>query len=117
MAAGAVPDPALGMASRPQHGVAVWSSASWLAAAVAWLDERLAAAGIGRTGAVERARGWIVLPDGGPSLGERREGPELVAALVAALDGPVAAWCERLGRSPVPDGRRRTRRSRASRIG
>jgi Phosphotransferase enzyme family len=31
------------------------------------------------------ARGWIILPDGGPSLGERKSGAELVDALVPAL--------------------------------
>ena len=30
-------------------------------------------------------RGWVLLPDGGPSLGERLDGPPLVAALEAAL--------------------------------
>jgi hypothetical protein len=122
-----------------EHGVAVWSSAGWRAQAVAWLDERLAAAGMKRTGDVEQphlrpwstvlraptsagpvwlkaagpgarfeaglaellartvpdhvlapigvdaGRGWIVLPDGGRSLGERTEGAELVEGLVAAL--------------------------------
>jgi hypothetical protein len=31
------------------------------------------------------ARGWILLPDGGPSLGERKAGTDLVEALIAAL--------------------------------
>jgi Phosphotransferase enzyme family len=117
--------------------VATWSSPRWRAAAVAWLDERLAAAGIERTGEVEQthlrpwatvlraptargpvwlkaagpgtafeaglyevlarvapgdvlapvavdaARGWMLLPDGGASLGDRRAGTDaLVAALV-----------------------------------
>ena len=35
--------------------------------------------------AVDVARGWIVLPDGGPPLAERLEGSELVDALVIAL--------------------------------
>jgi hypothetical protein len=35
-------------------GVAVWSSAEWLHAAVAWLDARLADAGIERTGEVDQ---------------------------------------------------------------
>ena len=42
---------------------AAWSSASWLAEATAWLDERLAAAGLERTGAVEqpRLRPWATV--------------------------------------------------------
>lgn len=41
-------------------GTAVWSSPGWQAAALAWLDERLAAAGITRTGAAEHphVRAW-----------------------------------------------------------
>jgi Phosphotransferase enzyme family len=35
--------------------------------------------------AVEFARGWIVLPDGGPPLADRLDGSELVDALVVAL--------------------------------
>ena len=35
--------------------------------------------------ATEPARGWILLPDGGPSLGERKSGTAMVDALVAAL--------------------------------
>jgi hypothetical protein len=120
-------------------GVAVWSSAEWKAEAVAWLDARLAGAGIERTGeadqphlrpwatvlsaptsagrvwfkaagpgtafevglyellhrlapdyvlsplATDTARGWLVLPDGGPPLGERLAGPALVDAMEAAL--------------------------------
>jgi hypothetical protein len=120
-------------------GTEVWSSAWWRELAVSWLDERLAAAGVQRTGQVEQphlrpwatalkaptshgpvwlkaagpttafevglyqllqrvapdhvltpiaadtTRGWIVLPDGGPSLGDRLTGTDLVAALVAAL--------------------------------
>jgi hypothetical protein len=121
------------------HGVAVWSSAAWREEAVAWIDERLALAGLERTGPVEqphlrpwatalmaptsagpvwlkaagpgtafeaglyellvravpdhvltplatdRERGWVLLPDGGRPLGERKSGSELVEALVAAL--------------------------------
>ncbi len=35
--------------------------------------------------AADRARGWILLPDGGPSLGKRLAGPELAEALMGAL--------------------------------
>jgi hypothetical protein len=35
--------------------------------------------------ASNRDRGWLVLPDGGPSLADRLEGSELVAAMVVAL--------------------------------
>jgi Phosphotransferase enzyme family len=121
------------------HGVAVWSSPAWRAAALAWLDERLADAGLRRTGeathphvrpwatvvrapttggtvwlkaagpgtafeaglydvlarvvpdrvlvplAADPERGWIVLPDGGPTLRDRQPGPEQVEGLAAAL--------------------------------
>ncbi|WP_329085146.1 MULTISPECIES: phosphotransferase family protein [unclassified Streptosporangium] len=36
----------------PGHGTALWSSAAWRRSAVSWLDERLAAAGMERTGEV-----------------------------------------------------------------
>jgi Phosphotransferase enzyme family len=119
--------------------IAVWSSPTWRAEAAAWLDERLAAAGIERTGEVEQphlrpwatalrapttagpvwlkasgpgtrfeaglyavlaraapehvlvplaldpARGWMLLPDGGPSLGARASGPDVLAGLAGAL--------------------------------
>jgi Phosphotransferase enzyme family len=122
-----------------EHGVAAWSSDSWVAGATAWVDERLAEAGLTRTGDVEQRslrpwasvlrvpsssgpvwlkatgpqtrfevdlygllqrvapervltplaasveRGWLLLPDGGPSLGARLDGPALVAALGDAL--------------------------------
>jgi len=35
--------------------------------------------------AMDQARGWILLPDGGPTLGERTSGQELVDGLDAAL--------------------------------
>jgi hypothetical protein len=35
--------------------------------------------------AADTTRGWIVLPDGGPPLGERLTGTDLVAAMIAAL--------------------------------
>jgi len=104
------------------HGLTVWSSTAWREEAVSWLDDRLAAAGAARTGAVSQphlyawstvltapttrgavwlkapgpesafevalyellgavvpdrvlepiavdvARGWVLLPDGGPTL-------------------------------------------------
>jgi hypothetical protein len=121
------------------RGVAVWSTAEWRASAVAWIDRRLAAAGIVRTGEVDQsrvrpwstvlrvptsagtvwfkaagaatafeagvvpllarvvpdavlaptgtepARGLLLFPDGGQTLGERAQGAELVDGLVAAL--------------------------------
>jgi Phosphotransferase enzyme family len=117
----------------------VWASASWREQAVVWLDERLAAGGISRTGAVEQphlrpwataltapttagpvwlkaagpgtafeaglyellarvvpeqvlvpiavdaARGWMLLPDGGPPLADRVAGAALADAFVAIL--------------------------------
>ena len=37
-----------------EHGVAVWSSESWIERATAWVDERLAEAGVTRTGEMEQ---------------------------------------------------------------
>lgn len=122
-----------------EHGVAIWSSESWIAGATAWVDERLAEAGLTRTGdmeqrslrpwasvlrvpstagavwlkatgpqsrfevglyrllqdvvpervltplAVSMERGWVLLPDGGPSIGDRLEAAALVEALGEAL--------------------------------
>jgi hypothetical protein len=187
------------------RGVAAWSLPAWREAAVAWVDERLAAAGLERAGeaeqtrvlpwatvlripvsggavwfkaagpgtafevplyallartvpgqvltpiAADEARGWILLPDGGPTLAER--GADLVEAIVqygrvqrelephvgemlalgvpdmrpaamswrfgealeaasggdaatlrriAAMEGTVRGWCERLAASPLP---------------
>ncbi|HEU0090376.1 MAG TPA: phosphotransferase [Pseudonocardiaceae bacterium] len=127
------------MSAELGHGVAVWGSAAWRERAVSWLDEKLAAAGIERTGqvqqphlrpwatalraptshgpvwlkaagpdtafevglyellhrvaparvlppiAVDVARGWIVLPDGGPTLKDRLTGTDLVSALERVL--------------------------------
>ena len=44
-------------------GVTVWSSPAWRAEAVAWVDERLAAACLQRTGEVEqpRVRPWATV--------------------------------------------------------
>jgi Phosphotransferase enzyme family len=36
--------------------------------------------------AVDEERGWVLLPDGGRSLGERAEGDDLVAGMTAALE-------------------------------
>jgi len=123
----------------PAAAGAAWSSPQWRDAAVSWLDARLAACGIERTGEVEQphlrpwatvlrapttagvvwlkaagpgtafevalyallakvvpervltpiatapARGWIVLPDGGSTLGERVGDAGMHAALTTAL--------------------------------
>ena len=120
-------------------GVEVWTSAAWREQATRWLDGRLAAAGITRTGAVTQPRvrpwatvltapstagpvwfkacgphtafevglyeilqaavparvlapiatdvdrGWLILPDGGPPLGERLSGAALWEAMAAVL--------------------------------
>lgn len=119
--------------------VAVWSSAGWFASAVAWMDERLAAAGIERTGPVTQPRvrawgtvltaptdrgpvwlkapgprtafevalyellrkvvpdrvltpiaadverGWVLLPDGGPTLGTGADLDTVLAGLGEVL--------------------------------
>jgi hypothetical protein len=118
---------------------ASWRTTAWREEATAWLDSRLADAGLERTGDVaqphiepwstvlsalsnegrvwlkamipatafeidlygllvgvdpehvlhpiasDRGRGWLLLPDGGPSLADRLTGDELVAAMVVAL--------------------------------
>jgi hypothetical protein len=54
-----------------EHGVAIWSSESWIAGATAWVDERLAEAGLTRTGDMEQrslrpwASAWNFLGHGG----------------------------------------------------
>lgn len=119
--------------------VALWGSAAWRGAAVAWLDERLAEAGAKRTGeaaqphlrpwatalrvpttagvvwlkaagpgtafevglyevlhrvapdrvlppiATDTDRGWLVLPDGGATVGDTHEGADLVEAMLGVL--------------------------------
>lgn len=119
--------------------MAVWSSEAWLTQAANWVDERLAEAGMTRTGNLEQRSlrpwasvlrvpssagpvwlkatgpasrfevglyrliaavapervltpvaismrdGWVLLPDGGGSLGERLEGAALIEALAEAL--------------------------------
>jgi hypothetical protein len=120
-------------------GVATWSSAAWLECATAWIDARLAAAGLERIGELEQPRtrpwaavlrvptsgglawmkaagpatafeaalyallaevtpgrvltpialdaerGWLLLPDGGDTLGGRMSGEAQVLALADAL--------------------------------
>jgi hypothetical protein len=122
-----------------EHGVAVWGSDDWRRNATGWVDERLAVAGLVRTGepeakslrpwatvlrvptsggpvwlkatgplvafevplyellervapervltpvALDARRGWLLLPDGGPSLGDRAREAELVEGLASAL--------------------------------
>jgi hypothetical protein len=121
------------------HGPLAWAHPGWLRDASAWLDDRLAAAGLARTGDVERAhlrpwsvvlrapttggtvwlkaanpttrfepalslllsrvvgdlvlapiaidsgRGFTLLPDGGPVLGEQVQGAALADAFARAL--------------------------------
>jgi hypothetical protein len=79
-----------------------WTWPGWIAEATAWIDERLSAAGLQRTGPVEQprvrpwatvlmplgvdaGRGWVLLPDGGPPLGELLDGEALRAALCDAM--------------------------------
>lgn len=122
-----------------RHGTTAWSSPNWRDAAVSWLDDQLAAAGIHRLGDVEQPhlrpwatvlraptsggtvwlkavgpgtafevglnqilariapdrvlspiasdpeRGWLLLPDGGPPLGQHLTGTDLTEGLVEAL--------------------------------
>ena len=50
--------------------------------------------------AVDAKRGWLLLPDGGPSLGERLSGRDLIDALAAAL--PQYARLQRALAEHVP---------------
>ena len=52
--------------------VGLWSSAAWREQAVAWMDRRLAAAGIERTGGAEqpRARPWATVLRAPTSAGD-----------------------------------------------
>ncbi len=142
-----------------EYGTTAWSSADWRARATAWADERLAAAELARTGAVEQprvrpwatvlriptsagavwlkatgpevafevglyellvrvapervltplatdaARGWLLLPDGGPSLTDR--GIDIAAALpvYARLQLDLAPHVEELLALGVADMR------------
>jgi hypothetical protein len=145
--------------------VGLWASDAWRAEAVGWLDERLAEAGIARTGevaqthlrpwatvlrapttrgavwlkaagrdtafeaglyellhrvapdrvltplAVDTSRAWILLPDGGPSLGECLKGDPLMAALeqvlpeYGALQRELAPHADEMLALGVPDMR------------
>jgi len=68
------------MAAECAHGIATWSSPAWLAAAGSWLDERLAEAGMQRTGEVRQPHllPWSTVL-GAPTTGGRvwlkAEGP------------------------------------------
>ena len=100
------------------YGVAAWSSPAWIAGAVAWLDEQLAAAGRERTGAVEqtRVRPWSTLiraPTAGGDVWFKAAGPAtafetaLVPLLARLAPGevltPIAADPVR-GWLLLPDG-------------
>jgi hypothetical protein len=115
-----VTDPAgsPGRASDPGSGAAVWGSDAWRAEAVAWLDERLAAAGTRRTGEVTQPhlRPWATVlrapTDRGP-VWLKAAGPETAfeVRLYELLDRvvpdhiltPIAADPER-GWLVLPDG-------------
>lgn len=139
-------------------GVAVWESDTWRVTALAWMDDRLAAAGIARLGDVEQprvrpwatvlrapttigpvwmkaaaadtayevglydvlvdvvpdgvitpiatdaGRGWLLLPDGGPTLGDRTAGADRRAEQVAGLVDAVVRYgaLQRACRGGVP---------------
>lgn len=124
---------------RVESGLELWASAAWRDAMTAWLDERLAAVNLHRTGqpdqvrlrpwgtvfripasggavwfkapapatvfevglyallarsapglvltpiAIDLDRGWLLLPDGGPTLNDIASGPDLVDALVTIM--------------------------------
>src|ERR1700741_2388027 len=98
--------------------VAEWSSAAWRAEATAWLDERLAEAGLARAGAVTQPhlRPWATVlraeTSAGPvwlkaaSAGTAFESdlyPVLVRAVPAHVLAPLAVDRER-GWMLLPDG-------------
>jgi hypothetical protein len=67
---------------RVEFGTEVWSSADWRQRATAWADERLAAAGLARTGAVEqpRVRPWATvlrIPTSAGAVWLKATGPEV----------------------------------------
>jgi hypothetical protein len=100
------------------RGVAIWSSAAWREVAVAWIDDRLAEAGLERAGAVEqpRVRPWATVlrvPVAGGAVWFKAAGPgtafevPLYALLARVVPGrvltPVAADADR-GWILLPDG-------------
>jgi hypothetical protein len=100
------------------RGVAIWSSAAWREVAVAWIDDRLAEAGLARAGAVEqpRVRPWATVlrvPVDGGAMWFKAAGPgtafevPLYALLARVVPGrvltPVAADADR-GWILLPDG-------------
>jgi Phosphotransferase enzyme family len=65
-----------------EHGIDVWSSDEWRAGAIAWIDERLAAVGLERSGAVEQPhlRPWSTVLEVPTSQGAvffKATGPEV----------------------------------------
>ena len=105
----------------PAHagrGVAAWASPAWRAAAVTWIDERLAAAGLRRTGDVEQphVRPWstvlrapttagpVWMKAGGPGTAFEAGLYELLARTVPdAILTPLGTDAER-GWVLLPDG-------------
>jgi len=101
------------------RGVAAWSTAAWRESAVAWIDERLAAAGLERAGEVEqpRVRPWATVlrvpVRGGTTVWFKAAGPgtafevPLYALLARTVPGhvltPIAADPDR-GWILLPDG-------------
>jgi hypothetical protein len=100
------------------RGVAIWSSAAWRETAVAWIDDRLAEAGLERAGAVEqpRVRPWATVlrvPVAGGAVWFKAAGPgtafevPLYALLARVVPGrvltPLAADAHR-GWILLPDG-------------
>ena len=68
------------MAAECAHGIAAWSSPAWLVLAGSWLDERLAEAGLRRTGAVRQPHllPWstvLCAPTTGGRVWLKAEGP------------------------------------------
>jgi hypothetical protein len=110
----APPTPAPG----PGHGPAVWASEAWRAEAVAWLDGRLAAGGVRRTGEVSQPhlRPWATVlrapTDHGP-VWMKAAGPEtafevalyrLLEEVVPGQVLPLLAGDPERGWLVLPDG-------------
>ena len=86
-----------------EHGTGVWASDAWRERAVAWLDERLAANGIVRTGPVEQGslRPWATLLSAPTSQGTvwlKATGPDTAfeVGLYALLERVVLTRVRRM---------------------
>ena len=76
-------------------GIEYWSSPDWLAGARTWLDERLAAAGLERTGDVDQAHlaPWstvLCAPTSGGRVWLKAEGPAAASRSSSHIRAPAS---------------------------